>query len=231
MVFYRKTKENSERQMRNKISILLKSLVILSALIGSWLNIFTTGFQNIHWNSFLFFTIQSNIWIAVVMILALVRMLKGKEAGRAWSAVMLVFTISITLTGMVYCFILAPTMAGNAFTMTSNLVHVFSPALAVLDYLVCCRDYRLEMKDTLWVIVPPLYYLVFAAVGYVCNWNFGGGVNYPYFFLNWGSPTGAFGFSSEFPFMGVMWYVLFLLVALWLFGLLYYGVSKLLKRL
>ena len=44
------------------------------------------------------------------------------------------------------------------------------------------------------------------------KWDFGYGANYPYFFLNWGSPVGAFGFGGggEY-FMGTFWWILVML--------------------
>lgn len=68
--------------------------------------------------------------------------------------------------------------------------------------------------------------IVIAAVGYVLNWQFAPGINYPYFFLNWGSPAGAFGFCDTLPFMGVMYYVLIMLFFLLMVGRLYIFVAK-----
>lgn len=55
-----------------------------------------------------------------------------------------------------------------------------------------------------WVIVPPMLYSIYAGIGYARNWQFAEGYNYPYFFLNWGSPAGAFGLTDELPYMGCM---------------------------
>ncbi|MBQ0151041.1 MAG: Pr6Pr family membrane protein [Bacteroidales bacterium] len=180
-------------------------------------------------NSLLYFTIQSNFWIAAVCMAGGVMMLKGISPGRSWSVAKMMFTISITLTGTVFCFILAPTMEGNPFTLSSCLVHVFSPLLAVVDYLVVSRCLDLRYKDALWGAVPPLYYLGFASLGYILNWQFSPGVRYPYFFLDWGSPLGAFGFSRSFPFMGVVWYAVGLLGALVAVSLLYIAASRALR--
>ncbi|MBP5194169.1 MAG: hypothetical protein J6126_05515, partial [Clostridia bacterium] len=55
-----------------------------------------------------------------------------------------------------------------------------------------------------------------------------------YFFLNWGSPAGAFGFTDELPFMGCVWWILALLVLLLVVGIVYLlildGIKKLMKR-
>lgn len=58
-------------------------------------------------------------------------------------------------------------------------------------------------------------------IGYLQGWEFAPGYNYPYFFLNWGSPAGAFGFSKELPFMGVAWWILAIMIFLLIIGYLY----------
>ena len=69
-------------------------------------------------------------------------------------------------------------------------------------------------------------YAIYAGIGYVKGWEFSRGTNYPYFFLNWGSPAGAFGFISELPFMGTAWWILTLFVFLILVGLCYLSLAE-----
>lgn len=243
------------------LSVALKLAVAACSLVGIYLSILGPEHETPHWNSLLYFTIQSNFWIAVVCIAGAVMLLRRPAAGasmpassspeqpapsqetqarpapslqqgpgHAWSVVKLMFTIAITLTGTVYCFILAPTSEGDPFRLSSCLVHVYAPLLAVVDYLLVSRWLDLRFKDSWWGTVPPLYYLAFASLGYVLNWQFAPGVNYPYFFMNWGSELGAFGLSGSFPFMGVAWYIVALLAALVLVGLIYISAAKLIRR-
>lgn len=207
--------------MKVTVSAFLKLTVIIASLVGIVLcatdkSVFMGG-ETV----FLYFTIQSNMWICAMSAAALYLMLSGARIKRWMSIVKLVLTVSITLTGMVFCFMLAPVLGAGAFNLPNILTHVVVPVAAVADFFVCRESYDLRMGDALWVIVPPLYYLGFASLGYVLGWQFSEGICYPYFFLNWGSPLGAFGFSGSFPYMGVMWYVLFLLVMLLLCGRLY----------
>ena len=88
----------------------------------------------------------------------------------------------------------------------------------------------MKPKYVLFVIIPPILYAIYAGIGYVQGWQFALGMNYPYFFLNWGSAAGAFGFSSELPFMGTGWWILAILVFLLVIGFLYYGINELLKK-
>ena len=73
-------------------------------------------------------------------------------------------------------------------------------------------------------------YAVYAGIAYANNWQFAEGVNYPYFFLNWGSPAGAFGFTKEMPYMGCVWWGVLLLVFLIIVGYLYLKIADGLKR-
>ena len=81
------------------------------------------------------------------------------------------------------------------------------------------------------VTIPPIYYLIFAGIGFVLNWDFGYGDNYPYFFVNWGSPAGAFGFSSESPYIGVFYYVLILSAFVIGIALLYVFIAKRIRKM
>ena len=76
-----------------------------------------------------------------------------------------------------------------------------------------------------------ILYAVYAGIGYVRNWQFSEGYNYPYFFLNWGSPAGAFGFTDELPYMGCAWWILILFCALLIVGLLYLLIPDGLKKM
>jgi hypothetical protein len=80
------------------------------------------------------------------------------------------------------------------------------------------------------VTLPPLAYAVYAGIGYIAGWQFLEGINYPYFFLNWGSPAGAFGFTNELPFMGSAWWILAILLFLLAVGTLYLRLLDALRK-
>ncbi|SDI79689.1 hypothetical protein SAMN05421493_12827 [Pseudobutyrivibrio sp. 49] len=62
------------------------------------------------------------------------------------------------------------------------------------------------------------------------GWQFAEGINYPYFFLNWGSKAGAIGFTNELPFMGTVWWILALLVFLIIVGRVYLLLVEFFKK-
>lgn len=206
---------------QKKVSLVLKVIVAIAAVLGTFLsalagrNSFMGGTT-----VFMYFTIQSNILITLVSLVGILFLLRGKS-GKVWYTLTFVATVAITLTGVVFCFVLAPTMGKAAWNVQNILTHVVTPVVSVLDFFVCGPSGKIRKKNAFLVIIPPILYLIYASVGYVKGWEFGPGINYPYFFLNWGSPMGAFGFGKEFPFMGCVWWILLLLVSLPVVGFFY----------
>ena len=211
--------------MTRKIaSLILKSIVVLSVVAGVIIHVVADC------RALLFFTTQSNIWIGVACVVGIALMLSKRQPSQWMYSAKLVFTVSITLTGVVYCTMLAPFLGAEAYTFSSTLLHVVVPIVSVADFFVYDYPAAYRKWECLTATVPPFYYLAFAGVGYALNWDFGyGGQNYPYFFLNWGSPAGAFGFSSESPYMGVFYYVLILLAFVVGIGALYVLLARLMR--
>lgn len=213
------------------LSVILKATVILSAVIGIILSA-AAGSSSFMGGSvvFMYFTIQSNIAIALICAIGLMMLLMKRDIPGIWHIIKFVGTVSITLTGVVFCFVLAPTLGTGAWNVQNILTHVAVPLLSVIDFFVTAVNGDIKKKNVLWVTVPPILYAIYAGIGYVNNWQFYPGSNYPYFFLNWGSPAGAFGFSDELPFMGTAWWILAILVFLIAVGLGYLGIVDVLKR-
>ena len=216
--------------MRRKISYGLKWATVVTALGGVLLGFFTAradGYS--HWSKrALYFTTQSNIWIGLVMLfLALQPWLpSGERTKKRLYLCKYIFTASIVMTGAVFCFLLAPFAEDfPAWTPFSFSVHVFTPVLAVVDFFVDETPIAIERKNVWLTVLPPLCYCALASTLSFFEVDFGRGVPYPYFFLYFRSPSGAFGFSSRAPFFvgSFYWMVLF---ACSLFAL-----GKLFKRL
>ncbi len=219
------------RPVNRAVSLLLKVVTFLSAVIGTALSALAAG-RSFMGGSFVFmyFTIQSNLAIALVCAVGAVLLLRSKPVPRAWAVIKYVMTVAITLTGVVFCFVLAPTLGRAAWNLQNILTHVVVPIAAVADFFVTAVYGGVGKRCVLFVTLPPLAYAIYAGVGYVRGWQFSPGVNYPYFFLNWGSPAGAFGFSRELPFMGCVWWILALLLFLLLIGALYLWLAKAIRR-
>ena len=216
---------------RKCISYVLKAIVVLSAVIGTFLsayagrNSFMGGIR-----VFMYFTIQSNILIAIICAIDCYLLARKKSVDEWWYVFKFVGTVSITLTGVVFGFVLAPTLGVNAWNLPNTLTHLVVPVAAVIDFFVTAAGVRIRKRNVFFVIIPPLLYAVYAGIGYVSGWQFAEGINYPYFFLNWGSPAGAFGFTNELPFMGSAWWILVLIVFLIIVGCCYLFVVDVISR-
>ncbi|HJX80180.1 Pr6Pr family membrane protein [Glutamicibacter sp.] len=147
------------------------------------------------WNSFLFYTVQSNLLCLIWLILLVVRTLRdlaktgprgpSVPSPRLAAAVMM----AITVTLLIYVLVLAPSdfvQSGDyvPFSLTDSLIHVVAPALIIADWLLfvpkgCIRGY----DPALWLLLP-LAYVVFALTAGALGAEFFAGVNYPYPFMD-----------------------------------------------
>ena len=195
-----------------------KIVTPLSAFGGVLISLFYAqrdGYS--HWSRrLLYFTAQSNLWIGIVFLLLIV--FRKQTWKRRLYLFKYVFTVSITATGLIFCFLLAPFSDDSytPWTFCNLLTHVLTPLLTVADFFL--DDYRIPLKTgaVFSALLPPLSYCVFAWILEGFQVDFGRGVCYPYFFLNYRSPAKLFGFSSERPFFvgSFYWLLLFLLLIL-----------------
>ena len=213
---------------RKTVSYILKLVVIVSAVIGVAMSAYA-GRNSFMGGTrvFMYFTIQSNIAIAVICAIGMYLLARSAPLKNYWYVIKFVGTVSITLTGVVFCFVLAPTFGRAAWNVQNILTHVVVPVFAVIDFFVTGIWSNISRRSLFWVVLPPVAYAVYAGIGYAAGWEFSKGVNYPYFFLNWGSPAGAFGFIDELPYMGCVWWILLLLAGLILVGAAYLLILRL----
>lgn len=217
--------------VQKMISYILKCIVIVSAAVGTVMS-YLAGRYSFMGGShvFMFFTIQSNIAIAIICALGYYFMNNGKEISKVWYIIKFVGTVSITLTGVVFGLVLAPTLGANAWNIQNTLTHLVVPVVSVVDFFVMSNAAEIRKINVLYVIIPPILYAIYAGIGYVQGWQFVEGANYPYFFLNWGSEAGAFGFTNELPFMGSAWWILVLLVFLIAVGYAYLALADVFSK-
>ncbi len=204
----------------------LKLIVILSAVTGTIMSA-AAGRSAFMGGSrvFMYFTIQSNIAIALISAVGVYFLTRKKTANRIWYIVKLAGTVSITLTGVVFAVLLAPLLGKAAWSLPNTLTHLVVPAAAVADFFVAVPGAEMKRSSVLYVIIPPLMYAIYAGIAYVNGWEFAKGQIYPYFFLNWGSPAGAFGFTDELPYIGCAWWILVLLLFLIVVGWCYLAIA------
>ena len=216
---------------RRAASLALKLIVVVAATVGVYLSAsggsyaFMSGAR-----VFMYFTIQSNIAIALICAVGAVLLLRGRPIRNGWYVIKFVFTIAITLTGAVFTFMLAPTLGDKAWDLRNVLTHVVVPITAIVDFFVTGICGNVQKKHIPYTLLPPLAYVIYAVIAFIAGWEFAPGKNYPYFFLNWNSPAGAFGFCKGLPFMGCVWWIILLSLLILGVGLVYVLILNKIKR-
>lgn len=214
--------------MTARKNIYLKFCIVATSLGGVLLALFSAqkdGYS--HWaRRLLYFTAQSNLWIGFTNLAILFSTLTPYKERRIKRLYILrfIFTVSITLTGLVFCGLLAPFASKYGFrtwALPSLLTHTIAPILAVADFFLD-RQFFLKNKHVALCILPPVVYFFIAFILEFFRVDFGRGVPYPYFFMNFHSPVGVFGFSKNPPFiMGTFYWFLLFPVLLLLISFLY----------
>ena len=130
-------------------------------------------------NFFSFFTIESNIIIAVSLLLGAFAMY-AKKKSKKLDYFRGAATLYMVVTGIVFSLLLSG-LEGVALTAVpwDNIVlHYIIPVAAVIDWIIDPPSRRIEFKKALAWLIFPLAYLVYSLTrGPIVNW-------YPYPFLN-----------------------------------------------
>ena len=105
------------------LSYMLKCIVVVSAFTGIILSA-GAGKGSFMGSTkvFMYFTIQSNIAIALICAIGFALLVRGRRIGRSWFTFKFVGTVSITLTGVVFCLLLAPVLGPYAWNLQNVLI-------------------------------------------------------------------------------------------------------------
>ncbi|UTX54408.1 Pr6Pr family membrane protein [Leucobacter aridicollis] len=178
-------------------------------------------------SAFTFYTVLSNVlclgWM-LVLVVATSRdlVLRGPHGvsspSASWSAAIM---MAITITMLVYLVVLVPTsfVQGSdyvPFSLTDNLIHIVTPCLLIVDWLLFVPKGALRRADPVRWLGFPLVYLVFAFIYGGLGGEFSPGQRYPYPFLN----VEAHGVG------GVALWVVGLGIALTAVGYLYFWLDR-----
>lgn len=205
---------------KNNLSVILKVLTIISAFAGIILSfICATEEGYINWYiRAAYFTLQSNFWISGLMLFILVQQIIGKRANdNVVYTLKFLFTVSITITFIVFWTLLAPFAHledYNPWSWSSVTTHLLAPAFAIIDFFVDEKQIDITKKHVYYSLYPPLAYFIFATVLCLLKVDFGRGDPYPYFFMDYYSPAGLFGLQKE-PFvLGTFYYLSLILLVI-----------------
>lgn len=224
--------------MKKILSILIKVIAIISSLYG-----IIRSYSGLM--SFTYFTILSNIFVTIILFIFLIKDIlnisgRNIKYNNYLYITKFLATISITLTFLVFLTILAPTLeSGIIHAYIDNgagslCVHFITPVLAIIDFLLFDSEYKSTLSHSIYAIIPPLVYVLFIVIlsSLGLRW---GPMYAPYNFLNYGAPTGWFGFDLSllgWETLGIgVFYMIVLLSIIFIFiGILFLKTKDKLKK-
>lgn len=114
-----------------------------------------------------YFTIWSNITVAVVLTVLVARpelFARPDLVGGVWRALRLDSVLMITITGIVYNLLLAEGGKSGWDLVNNTLVHVLTPLLTVLVWLVAGPRGPLSLRVVAGAMVLPLVWAAYALI-------------------------------------------------------------------
>ena len=226
-------------KVKKIVSLYLNILISIFSALGITLAcIFAVRDGYSHWSKrLLYFTQQSNIWICVISIVfaaLLILEIKKKRPyiSKLAYALKFVFTVSITITGIIFCALLAPFAENyNAWSFASVLTHVVVPLLSVADFFLVDVELPIKRSYVFYSVIPPLCYFIFSSILSILQVDFGRGDTFPYFFMDLNSEVGLFGFKNgDLPQLGTFYWIITILLLILGLGWSYYGIKQKLSR-
>jgi hypothetical protein len=130
-------------------------------------------------NFFSFFTIQSNILAAIVLLVGSGVILRTRKS-TTWDLFRGGATLYIAMTGVIYALFLSGLEVSLQTTVpwVNTVLHYLTPFVLVIDWLALPPTSRVPFKRALLWITYPLAYIIYSLVrGHFVQW-------YPYPFLN-----------------------------------------------
>jgi hypothetical protein len=183
------------------------------------------------WTTVLFYTMVSNLLCLAWVLLLIARTVRDlRQSGpfgtstpsaRASGAVM----FAITVTMLIYLIVLVPTRFADGdaeiFSLTDNLIHIITPVLVIVDWLVFVPKGSFRWIDPLlWTLIPYAY-LAWAFAHGALGGEFTPGQTYPYPFMD----VDALGLG------GVAQWIIALTIALVAVGFVFVIIDRVLAAL
>ena len=188
---------------------LIAVIAVVAAILGQWL-VSSQRDDYVFWNFFGYFTIQSNIIIAVAFAATLVLAAQRKRQGVGLSVFRGAATVYIATTGIVYNTLLVSADVQTSVQWSNDILHKILPLYAVLDWLLFSDRARLVFRHIWWFLLyPAVWTAVILVRGATDGWV-------PYPFLNPGLGYGV-----------VALYCLGVAASIVLLGVLVVGMSRL----
>ena len=155
-----------------------------------------------------FFTIQSNLIAAVVLLVGAVMVLRGSGTSSTWEYVRGAAVAYMSTTGIVFAALLAglPDDLDLTLPWVNFVLHQLMPIVLVADWLFSPPRRSLEFRRALPWMIYPIAYLAYSLIrGPIVGW-------YPYPFLDPDEVGGYLGVAAysigiAVLFIGLIWLV------------------------
>ncbi|MBQ3115409.1 MAG: hypothetical protein IJC07_00085 [Clostridia bacterium] len=220
-------REKLKRFYDEYLPIISNLLIFVFAIVGFLVScIYARRDGYYHWlTRLLYFTQQSNLWIGITSAVFAVMLIKGnvkEKYMKVISVLKYVFTVSITITGFIFCTVLAPFADFDIWTFATIVTHVVVPLLSIFDFFANGKILSASKKQVWLTFIPPLFYFIFAGILCVLKVDFGRGDPFPYFFMDFYSEVGLFGFVFKWPpEIGSFYWIVFFFGFIYLLGFVY----------
>jgi hypothetical protein len=188
---------------------LIAVIAVVAAILAQWL--VSSKLANYEFfNFFGYFTIQSNILIALAFAITLVAAARRRRGDLRVSLFRGASTVYIATTGIVYNTLLVNVDVQTSVQWSNDVLHKVLPVYAVLDWLLFSDRAKLLLRHVWWFLLYPAVWLVVILIrGATDGWV-------PYPFLD---PDLGYGV--------VALYCLGVAVSIALLGVLVIGMSRL----
>jgi hypothetical protein len=187
---------------------LAMSALVIVAVIATYVDTASRTRVN-PFNFFGFFTVQSNVIAALIIISTTILGLAGRRVPGWLVSARAAWTTYMIIVGLVYNTLLTGLAGGVALPWANTVVHVVFPIYCLLDWVLLADRPPLSWKLLRWIVVYPLVWAVVVLIrGATDGWV-------PYPFLD---PQLGYGV--------VLGYVAFIAVAVVGFGVAVLGLSR-----
>ncbi len=165
------------------VSIAFKIVLILVIASGVITQLALARNSSEFFNTFFFYTFQSNLIVLAVAAYGIYRLLANRPERRAGTIVRNGATLWILITCLVYNFMLGGLFRfSGAMAWVSWSLHYISPLMTVLNWLLFEEKGKSRYVDTMIWFIYPLAYAAVALVRYAFD------AFAPYWFLDPGRP-------------------------------------------
>ena len=201
--------------MKKRIArIAILSTLVIVGILGIIFTTLSNSFMG-GLSVFLFFTVQSNIFIIIMAIITIANEIYKLVKHQSFMNQILhyfkfVATIAITITFLVFFTMLAPLMGMDYLLSFNNFsLHAIVPILAIVDFFLFDTGINITYPRSLIGAAMPLYYVTFVYIGVPLNFQYGPDLKFPYFFLDY--EKNGFFFEKGF---GIILWIIVLLIAI-----------------